>query len=75
MFLNFELLSYGGGSTPVRFFPMSHNVKRSRNIPMFVRPTVELARFITNLFLESILHCPTKELRMNLIRLDRADQG
>ena len=31
---------------------MSANVKRSRNFPKFVRPTVLLARFITNLFLE-----------------------
>ena len=29
MFLNFELLSYGG-TTPVRLFPMSHNVQGRR---------------------------------------------
>jgi len=39
---------------------MPSNVKRSRNIPMFVRPTVIRARFITNLFLESILRSLTK---------------
>ena len=31
---------------------MATNVKRIRNFPKFVRPTVTLARFITALYLE-----------------------